>query len=102
MALNHKQRCVRRREIAEFVRQGGGTAAAAKKFGVTIQSVRLACREFGVPIVARCSSTVYAVIAELQQGGTITIVADKLGITRQRVSFVRKKCLEYGISLKRR
>ena len=103
MALNHKQRHSRRREIAGFVRQGSDASMAARKFGVTIQTVRAACREHGVESpVGRKPTRVYEVIAGLQQGGTVTDVAERLGVSRQRVSFVRKACLEYGVSLKRR
>ena len=106
MVMTHAERAERRKQIAEFVeKHNGDVPKAAIKFGVSETTVQTSCLEHGVELqskVAQRGTTVFMIIAELQRGTPISEAAKLLGVTRQRVGAVRAKCLEHGISLKRR
>jgi hypothetical protein len=47
-SLSHQERSERRRRIAEAVASGSLTSEVAKEFGVTVATVNLAIREYGI------------------------------------------------------
>jgi transcriptional regulator with GAF, ATPase, and Fis domain len=51
--LSHAERRERRKKISATVRRTGDVEAAARAFGVTLTTVRDACREHGVVIPER-------------------------------------------------
>ena len=106
-ALTHKDRRNRRKRIADVVGRGKiSVPAAAKRYGVTPQMVRLACLEHGKPV--RTSRTpplgrsAYAVLADLI---TTTLrpaqIAENRGLTIQYVDNVQKRAKKAGIPLKK-
>jgi transposase len=102
--MNHSERAERRRKIAVYVQQhDGDISKAAVKFKVTESTVKSACLEHGVETrnrVRRQGTTIYTIIADLQKGGTVADIANKLNVSKQRISLARKTCLEHGIVLK--
>jgi transposase len=104
MALTHSERQSRRGKMAAFVKKSGSIAAAAKEFGVTLTTVRSACRECGVVVasqVVQRASRVFAVIAGLQRGEPAADIAERFSISKQRVHRIKQLCKEHGVVLKR-
>lgn len=53
VTLTHPERVKRRASIAAAIKRGESLSAVAKRFSVTVQTVRAACIEHGVPCSLR-------------------------------------------------
>jgi hypothetical protein len=107
MPLSYAERAARRKEIAAFVAAGATTAEAAAKFGVSRGRAWAACRENGVTLPAAETQTTapatYQIIAALCAGGeTLTSIAARHAVTKQRVSEIYSACRAAGIPVRRR
>lgn len=104
-AITHRERSKRRQRIAASIERGKlGVHQAAKRYGVSVQMVRLACKEHGT--VARTTATqplgrsAYRVLADLINTDTrVAMIAERRGVTVQYVDNVRKRAQKVGIEL---
>lgn len=107
--LSHEERATRRKEIAQEVKKTKDPAAVMKKFGVTYNWVRTACRENQVecpplPKAARgmVAGRTLEIIAQLilsQKTGSPKQdeIAAQFELTPQRVSMIKKQATEAGL-----
>ena len=97
-SLTHREKWERRKEMAEKVKKGAQPERVANEYGVSVATVRNACRENFVASEPKrigrppgpglkTSSVLLAikVLRELMRGGTQADVARRLDTTRQRV-----------------
>ena len=99
--MNHQERRERRRLIAEHAAENG-LASAARTFGVTIVTARSSCAEYNVEPThnkIRREFSSYRIIADLLYGLSISSIAEQHHISRQRVSYIKDKCVEAGIPI---
>ena len=105
--MTHPERAARRQAIAEYVRQTKCTVdEAATIFGVTVSTVAGACRAHGVKPAAKSRGlqpNTFKILADLFDA-TLTVddIADRRGVTKQRVSQVFVQALKAGIPIPRR
>lgn len=97
----------RRAKIAEYVGKGHSCGDAARKFGVCYTAAHSACLEHNVqvPTVQRHYVSSFRILAALQQrskGETQTAIAQRFGVTRQRISQVKQLAESEGISTRPR
>jgi len=81
---------------------GRSPAEVAQQFGKTINWVRLACKQHGVPVpstkTTRLGLSSYQIIAALcNSTDTLSSIANSLSLTEQTISGVFRKCQEAGI-----
>ena len=105
--MTHPERAARRLAIAEYVRETGCTVdEAAKRFGVTVSTAAGACRDHGVKAAAKSRGlqpNTLKILADLFDAtSTIDEIADRRGVTKQRVSQVFVQALKAGIPIPRR
>ena len=95
--MTHEERRERRKRVAEFVTEGGGTAvavaAACRKFKISYGSVRLACREFRVHVVDNRETGTTAEVVKLLADPDLSHaeIARRCGVSRQRVSIISRR-----------
>lgn len=89
----------RRLAIAESVRDGDTTKQAADRYRVSLQTVRKACHEHGVEVQKSNPARSFAILARMLAGDNHKKIGREFGITRQRVSQVRKLAEQAGIKL---
>lgn len=98
--LTQEERADRRKEMADYVKEGHTAYEAAQEFGVTADTVREACRTFGIEIPHTIGATTYEIIAALVlEKGTLKYFARRFNLTHQRISAIKKACIEAGIPL---
>ncbi len=105
--LTHSERQERRKQIAKEVEAEGRTAlavtAACMRHRVTAYTVRAACEEAGVKIIARkrgvqAQPSAFKILAELLKGDLRqSEIADRLKVSRQYVSVIKKTAEDCGI-----
>jgi len=108
--VGHAARRLRREKVAQYVRRAGGARealdAAAEKFGVTVNTVRTACREHGVAYVAAVShespASTYKIIAALFTTARMDDIAAKHRVSKAFVSQVYARCRKAGIPVPER
>ena len=92
--MTHEQLRDRRQKIANAVSRHGNVEGAADKFGVTIQLVRKACREFGVSLEAgdkkRKSVSKAEVLADLRCGKSPEDVARHHGVSTGKIARIQE------------
>lgn len=101
MTLTHEQRAARREAMAKRLLAGDSVGEVAASFGVGCETVYKAKKEYAphhsaVPLPALST---YKIIAELLLGKPAADIATSFGISRQRVSLIRKTCLQAGIKM---
>ena len=106
--MTHEQRADRRQRMATEVKKGTDPRKVAQAQGVSIDLVRMACEEHGVPCyvelpVSRTGKTVdiLAALRDAPQDQTLQEIADRLDISIQRVKQVAREGRIHGF-LKRR
>lgn len=107
MTLSHAQRRLRRIEMATLVRDGMTVQEVVRQFGVTICTVRCACRELGVVAVGRKGplpqSGTWAVLAALlNTSAPMAFIAEKHGMSRQQVRGIFDRAAEAGVRFPKR
>ena len=98
-----KKLASRRQEIAEHILANNCTVAeTAITFGVSRYAVYIACRKHGVKLADKLEPNTLKVLADLFDS-TVTIaeIADRHGVTQQRVSQVFVQALKAGIPIPR-
>ena len=102
--LPQPDRRQRRHLIAEVVRERGGPEGVAEIFGVSEQTVWMACREHGVRWARRPprqAEKAFRILADLQNtGDPIADVARRRMVSQQRVSEVLRLARENGIRVR--
>lgn len=100
-AMTHVELAERRKQIAEWVKQGASMREAANKFGMCVSHVHACCIEHRTATVRRSASIrVVKIIAMLQDGRrTYQSIADALGCSRQAVHQIYKNCKKHGMKL---
>lgn len=102
-ASTQAERAERRKEVAERVRElGGSILAAADKLGLNYNYVYSACKEFGVATpkintVFDGPSRTLTMIADFLDGYSVGEVADRNSVTKQRASSLLKQITAAGI-----
>ena len=96
----HKEYATKRKQIAHHVKQGETIATIAKRFNVTGQYVRDACREFSIDFRTYRKEELKAkrkqIANHIQQGETVQTIAKRHHVTTQ---YVRDACKEFSIPL---
>ena len=98
--MSHQQRSQRRRHIASFILLGGTYADAVKRFGVTTETVRRACAEYGVPSLRerQCARN-RRIAASATCADTYDDIASRFGVSKLTAI---KACKEYNVLVPRR
>jgi transposase len=96
-AMDHEDRRQRRFEMARAVKAGQSKTAVARRYEVSRSTVSAACLEFGG--IKSPATPQYAVIAALQNGDAVPSIAERFGLSKQRVYQIRDKCIEHGVIL---
>jgi hypothetical protein len=102
---SHAERAALRKRVAEFVRSGGTIQKACTEFGVALGTVYRAMKEEDVPVPVGRSlgSNAYLVIADLCNTNDSTrVIAERLGISPQRVSQINQQCKRAGVPVRKR
>lgn len=93
--MSRAEQAQRRKDISKAVKETGDPLKVARDFKVSMQTVQKACLEFRVkcPPTARGipSQNTLLIIAELIEGKSLTQLAEKYNLTRQRVLVIKKK-----------
>lgn len=103
MVLSHVERAARRREMAALVKSGKTWAEVAELFDVSLATVGHACQEAGMVATRGGKFNSYAIIADLcNTSGTLAAIAVAHGKHLSDISSVYRKCIGYGIPVKKR
>ena len=100
MSESRSEGMKRRQRMALEVAGGRRTLAVAEDFGVTPQTVRNACREYGVELERRYfGARTLEILAALIEDDhcTLSEVADRFGVSRQRVHKIKTDAQELGL-----
>lgn len=103
--LSIQARTERRIAIADAIRGGQEPEAVASALGVCLQTIRIACRVYGVRLppklnVRRCSDRTFAILAKLINTDTKhSAIAFEHGVSPSRVAQVSRMAREVGIRL---
>lgn len=106
--LTHKQRKIRRKEIASNIKKGMTPKQAQHHYKITMETVKKACTEFNVtyknPRLYPRNLTSFQILAELLKTPPIPLrlIADQFGITHQAVSEIGQQAIDAGITLPKR
>lgn len=101
--MTNEERRKRRKSIAKRFEQVQDIGEVAREYGVSHQTVREACRVYGVriprqPKAEPCGS--FRILATLQvDSGTYRDVGNKLGVSYQRIHQVAVAAREHGVIL---
>lgn len=107
MILTHVERAERRKAIAEYAVQYG-EAATAKKFDVTCWTVRKAAFENGHQLPDRRhgkrerSTSSFGILFALLQGEALVDIAERFGVSKQRVHQIKVLGVAAGFVIKKR
>ena len=97
--VSREDRAARRKEIAEFVRDGGSIEDAAHTYNTTLGNVRDICRTHGVELQRNDQIRWDVVAALILERGTMAYFARKFSLSRQRIQQIRDKLIDAGIPL---
>lgn len=98
--MTQQERADRRKEMADYVREGHTLYETAREFGVTAETVRDACRTHDVDIPHNLEPSTYEIIAALVlEKGSLKYFARRFNVSHQRISAIKKQCIEAGIPL---
>lgn len=92
--LTHEQRVARRAKAAAIIRNGGTFADAARDTGLTIGTIREACKQHGVtpPRANGPRDRTLQIAAELGRGeSTPSEIARKYGVSRQHAHAIKQR-----------
>lgn len=106
--MNHMDRRVRRKKIAEWVKNKGSDRAAllgaVLEFSLHEATIRTACSENGVDLVradTKMKTSTYRIIAALfDPKPKLADIARAQGVSYQLVQQIRTACVEAGIPVK--
>ena len=96
--MRHVHRRERRRAIAKDVEGGLSHREAARRYGLSIETVKVACREYGVTV--KTQGRAFEILAAWVRRGprqTYAKVAKELGVTRERVCEVATEAKRVGL-----
>lgn len=105
--MTHKERCERRSEIAKAVASGKTVCEVVEEFHVCLQTVREACRVYGVKTKPMLGSTQrfrsYTLLSELiNTKDSFSELSRKHNCSRQNVFHVYRQAMEAGIVMPER
>ena len=103
MALSHTQRTKRRTQIAQDIQKNSNIQKTAKKYGVSTELVKIACKENNVNIplshMQRTKRRTQIAQEVKDNDGNIQKIAKKYGVS---VGLVRIACEENSITIPRK
>jgi len=95
--VTHEERKKRRQQVAEHIKNGASIEEVCRLFEMTYGMVRKSCKEFGVTVprqtLAMQPNTI-KILTDLKRGGSVSEIAEKYQITKQRVSELAKMAAE--------
>src|ERR1700723_10965 len=105
--LSWQDRIERRRQIAAAVSAGDGSQAVSTRFGVSISTIRDACREFGVRFAVdsrpKKKYRLYAILADLiNTADSLVAIGEGHGVSKQRVNQISELARTAGIKVEKR
>lgn len=96
--LTHEERRARRQEMCDAVLKGERQADVARRFGVVLETVKVATRGLALRPRQEPSVSSWRIVAELQNTTkTMAAIATEFGVAPQRVDQVLAKAMECGI-----
>ena len=96
--MDHKARAQRRKEIAEFIQKTNDIHKAATEFGVSVNTVYMACKENGIAPRKHQRIRQLEIVASLMKDGARQIdIAEQHGVSKQYINQVYKECKRLGI-----
>jgi len=105
--LSHAARHARRMQIAEAMLQGRPPGDVAAEFGISMVTVKQACQEHAVKwprpqrsdrLYPTPQPSTWAIAKALLEGERIKPLADRFGVTLQRVSLIRTAMVNAGFT----
>lgn len=101
VVMTHIARAERRKQMADAVLLGASVAATARKFNVTVATVRGACDQSGVSTKTKQHAGIrtFRVLAALLDGEGCMDISRRLRVSQQWVSSVRSRAIAAGIKL---
>lgn len=102
--MTHAQRHARRLALIEEVRRGRLMTEVAAEAGVSVGLLRKECARVGVaqPQYQVLPNTYTIIAALLNTGDTLTAIALRFGISKERVRQIYQRCIDAGIAVARR
>ena len=104
--MTHEQRTQRRKKIADAVKAGGSLGAVARRFRVTVTTVKNACTENRVPFERDClvsgSDKVLLITCQLMKGKkTLTEIGNipAIKVTCEYIRQILQSCRDKGIKV---
>ena len=104
MTMTHAERAERRLQISKYASLYG-VAATVRKFSLSMETVRVACREHGIPfprLRREAGPHSFEILKALLDGVPLMKIADDFGLTKQRVNQVKQQGIKAGFILKNR
>lgn len=96
MRLTHKERCSRRKQMAEYAKTHTD-AVTARRFGVTEATVKKGRQENGVVKTHGMPASTYRIIAALIRGDKQADIARRECCSRQFVNQVKARMEKHGV-----